>query len=437
MRKMMKVAAREYKAIVKTKTFIAILVLVPIMMSGGLIASVIAERNMDTSDKKLAVIDRSGAFGETLLNASSARNENEIHNKESGKKERPAYILEFVEPDASDPVGQRLDLSNRVREGDLHAFVEIGSDIVHPTHPKTGSINYYGQNAVMDNMRGWLEWPINNKLRELRLKDAGIKVSEVQDLFMWHGVNGMGLVSVDDDTGEMTDAKRSSELEAAVIPIVLCMFMYFMLILVSQTLLTSVIEEKTQRIAEVLLGSVKPFEFMMGKLIGSVGVALTAITVYIVGGFTLVIRLGHGSYIPYDLLPWFFTYLILATIMYGAIGAALGSLASDAKDAQSLAFPAMLPLILSLFLAISLIKDPSSTYAVWVSLIPVFTPLVMMFRLGAPGIVPVWQQIAGISGVFIFSFLFVWIGGRVFRIGLLAQGKMPKLKNVIRMAVRG
>lgn len=437
MRKTIKVAIREYKAIVKTKMFIAILVLMPIIMCGGLIASLIAERNVDTSDKKLAVIDRSGLFSETLLEAAATRNSNELHDKETGKKIRPGYLLEIVKPDDSDPVGQRLELSNRIRNGSLYAFVEIGAEIIHPTNPKTGSINYYGQNAVMDNMRRWLEWPLNNNIRELRLKDAGIDVNEVQDLFMWHGVNGMGLVSMDEDTGEMTDAKRSNEFEAIGVPMILCIFMYFMLMLVTQSLLASVIEEKTMRIAEVLLGSVRPFEFMMGKLIGGVGVTLTAISFYVIGGFAIVTHLGYGSYIPYELLPWFFAYLTLAIFMYGAMAATLGSIASDAKDAQSLAFPAMMPIILSLFLAISLIRDPSSPYAMWISLIPVFTPLVMMFRLGAPGVVPVWQQLVGISGVILFSVFSVWVGGRVFRIGLLAEGKMPKLKNVIRMAIRG
>jgi ABC-2 type transport system permease protein len=123
--------------------------------------------------------------------------------------------------------------------------------------------------------------------------------------------------------------------------------------------------------------------------------------------------------------------------MYGAIATALGSLSSDMKDAQSLGFPAMVPLILSLFLVISIIRDSSNSYAVWISLIPIFTPMVMMFRQAAPGVVPVWQQIAGITGVILFALFSVWVGGRIFRVGLLVQGKIPKLKNIIRWAVRG
>ncbi len=437
MLKIMKVGIREYKAIVKTKMFIAILVLAPIVMSGSLIAALIAERNTDTTDKKLVVIDRSGVLGDALLEAAAARNSTDIHDKETGKKVRPAYLLELVEPDDTDPNKQRLELSNRIRGKNLHAFVEIGADVVHPRNPQTGSINYYGQNAIMDDLRRWLEWPLNNNIRQLRLKDAGIDVTEVQDLFVWHGINGMGLVSVNEDTGELTDARRSNEFEAFGVPFVMCMFIYFMLMLVTQSLLASVIEEKTQRIAEVLLGSVKPFEFMMGKLLGGIGVALTALAVYFSGGFAIIIHLGYGSFIPYEILPWFFAYMILAIFMYGAIAAALGSLAGDMKDTQSLAFPAMIPLILSLFLVISIIRNPSSTYAVWISLIPVFTPMVMMFRQAAPGGVPMWQPIVGITGVILFALFCVWVGGRIFRIGLLAQGKIPKLKNIIRWAVRG
>ncbi len=437
MRKALKVAAREYKAIVKTKSFIVMLVLVPIMMSGGIIASIFAEKNVDTKDKKLAVIDRSGVLADTLLDAAKARNENEIFDKETGKKIQPRYVLEIIEPNNDDPSGQRLELSNRIRNGNLHAFVEIGENIVHPTDPETGSVNYYAQNAVMDYMRRWVERPINNKLRELRLKDAGVDVSEVPELFMWHGANSMELVSVDRDTGELSDARRSNELETVLIPLIFCMFMYFMLMLVSQSLLSSIIEEKTQRIAEVLLGSIRPFEFMMGKLIGGAWVAITAISVYITGGLGFIYYRGFEEMIPFELLPWFFLYMILAILMYGSIGAALGSLAGDAKDAQSLAFPAILPLILSLFLSVSIMRDSSSAYAVTISLIPIFTPLVMMFRMGSPEIVPLWQQFAGIAGVLVTAVFFVWLGGRVFRIGLLAQGKMPKLRYVIRLAIKG
>ena len=437
MRKIMKVGAREYKAIVKTKMFIAILVLAPIFMSGGLIAALLAERNADTTDKKLAVIDRSGVLGDALLEAANAWNSNDIHDKETGKKVRPAYIFELVEPDDTDPKKQRLELSNRVRAKNLHAFVEIGADVVHPTNPQTGSINYYGENTVMDDLRRWLERPINNRVRQMRLKDAGVDVSEVQDLFVWLGVNGMGLASMNEDTGELTDAVRSNEFEAFGIPFIMCMLMYFMLMLVMQSLLGSVIEEKTQRIAEVLLGSVKPFEFMMGKLLGGVGVAFTALAVYISGGFAIIIHLGYASFIPYEILPWFFAYMILAIFMYGAIAVALGSLSSDMKDAQSLGFPAMLPLILSLFLVISIMRNPSGMYAAWISMIPLFTPMVMLFRQSAPGGVPMWQQVIGIMGVILFALFCVWVGGRIFRVGLLVQGKIPKLKNIIRIAVRG
>lgn len=437
MRKTIKVALFQYKAIVKTKMFIGMLVLAPILMSGGWIAGFVAENNVDTTDKKVAVIDRSGAFGSTLLEAAKARNASDTHDTETGKKVRPAYILELATPDDTDPINQRLELSNRVREGKLHAFLEISADVVRPRNMQSASINYYGQNTAMDDMRRWLEQPINNRIRQLRLKDAGIDVSEVQNLFVWQRVSGMSLVSMNEETGELTDAQRSNEFEAIAIPGIMCMFMYFMLILSTQSLLGSVIEEKTQRIAEVLLGSVKPFEFMMGKLLGGVGMVLTAMAVYISGGITIVIHLGYGSFIPYDVLTWFFAYMILAIFMYGAFAVALGSLASDLKDAQSLGFPAIIPILISFFLAISIIKDPSSTYAIWLSMIPIFSPLVLLFRLGSPGGVPVWQQIVGISGMILFTLFSVWVGGRVFRIGLLIQGKMPKLKNVIRMAVKG
>ena len=440
MRKVLILAKREYKASVKTKGFIIGLILAPVFMGGSLIAFVLLQDRVDTSDKRLAIIDRSGVVAEALIEAAEARNHSEVYNDESGRKVKPAYLLEIVDPpsDERDLPIRRLELSGRVESGDLHAYLEIGPDVVHPGSDGAASrITYHAKNAAMDDLRSWMSWPVNNRLRRLRLSDAGIDESAARDLFFWVDVEGMGLVSVDEQTGEVTDARRANEAEALVVPIVMMMLMFLMVMMSVPGMLQSVMEEKTQRIAEVLLGSVEPFEFMMAKVAAGVAVALTSSAVYIVGGILVVTQMGLSEYIPYRVVPWFLVYMLFAIVMLGAMSAALGSTCSEPKDAQSLTFPAILPLILPMFVYFPVVSQPSSGLATWLSLFPTFTPFLMLLRQSTPTGVPVWQPVVGLLGMALFTAAFVWAGGRIFRVAILMHGTPPKLRNIIRWALRG
>jgi len=438
MRKIFRLAKREYKAAVRTKGFIIGLLLAPILMSGSLIAIKLLEGKVDTTDKKVVIVDRSGVMAEAVLEAAKARNATEVRDQETGKKVRPAYLIEVVEPNEEDPDAQRLELSNRVRNRQLHAFVEIGPDVVHPGEdPKASRIAYHAKNAVVDDLRRWMGWPINNHLRRVRLADAGVDESAVKDLFHWNHVEGLDLVSVDEETGVIQEAQRSSEGKAVGIPLILLMLMFLMIMMGAMPLLSSVMEEKSQRIVEVLLGSVKPFQFMMGKVLGGVGVSLTASAVYVIGGILAVRHMGLAEYIPYHILPWFFGYMLMAIIMFGAMLTALGSACNDAKEAQSMTMPAMMPMMIPMFILVPVLKEPLSSFATWLSLFPLFTPMLMMLRLSTPVGVPMWQPWVGLIGVLVFTVFSVWAGGRIFRVGILMQGQPPKLGNILRWALRG
>jgi len=141
--------------------------------------------------------------------------------------------------------------------------------------------------------------------------------------------------------------------------------------------------------------------------------------------------------IPYHVLPWFFVYLILFVIMVGSAMAALGSACNDNKDAQSLQFPAMIPVILPLFIMVPIIQNPAGSMATTLSLIPPFTPTLMIIRLATPVTIPIWQPVAGLVGVILFTLFSVWAGGRIFRTLILMQGVKPKLGNLVKLVLRG
>jgi ABC-2 type transport system permease protein len=198
-----------------------------------------------------------------------------------------------------------------------------------------------------------------------------------------------------------------------------------------------VLEEKMQRIAEVLLGSVSPFQLMIGKLIGTVGVSFTVLAVYLAGAALAAYRTGMADKIPLDLAPWFLIYQASAILMFGAVFAAIGSACNDIKEAQSLQMPVWIVVCLPMFVWIAVLREPSSTFSTAISLFPPCTPILMLLRQSTPVGVPAWQPWAGLAGVLICTVLCVWIAGRVFRVGILLQGKPPKFSAMARWALSG
>ena len=373
-----------------------------------------------------------------LVEAAKVRNAREVHHPKTGKKVKPAYRIELVESDATHPETQRLALSERVRAKSLHAFLEIGSDLIQATGPDRDSqIRYYARNGALDDLRRWIATPINDELRRRRLAIAGVDLTRVPNLFDWVAIESMGLVTVDEHTGSVIKAERRGEAEAVLLPMVTQILLFMLLMMGATPLIQTIMEEKTQRIAEVMLGSATPFQLMMGKLLGGVAVALTGSVVYLSGSMVTLSSLSMGALIPYHLFPWFFAYLLAAIFLYGAMFAAIGSACSDPKDAQSLQLPAMLPLIIPLFLLGPLLKEPHSPMAVTLSLLPPFTPMLMLLRMSTPAGVPAWQPWVGLLGVLLLGAAAVWVGGRIFRVGILMQGKAPKFTDLIRWAIRG
>lgn len=437
MRKTLRVVKREYLASVKTKGFIIGLIIMPIMMGGSGLAMYLFQGQVDTRDKTVVILDQSGTLASVIQNAAESRNEAEVLDKETGKKVKPTWIFETAVPDTEDPKSQRLELSEQIRQGKIHAFLEIGPNVVHPeTDRETASIGYYAKSAALDPIRGWINGLVNNHLRTVRLGEVGVERERAGEILTWLEIAPMGLVSLD-ETGQIKEARRSSEIEALLTPMILFFLFFMMIMMGAMPQLQSVMEEKTQRIAEVLLGSLKPFEFMAGKVIGGLCVSLTAALVYVAGGIFILRMLGLTDFIPYHILPWFFGYLILAIIMYGSMLAALGATCNDPKDAQNITFPAMVPVFIPMFLLMPVLQEPSSTFATVLSLIPPFTPMLMLLRVTAPAGIPMWQPWVGLVGVILFALGSVWAGGRIFRMAILMQGIPPKLSHILRWAIRG
>ncbi|MBN2610381.1 MAG: ABC transporter permease [Bacteroidales bacterium] len=437
MRKILILALREFNTAVRTRSFIIGLVIAPVLMFGSIFAINIFKDKVNIDDKKIVVIDHTGLLAQSLIEAAEMRNRNEIFDTETKEQVKPAYLFEIATPDTVNPFQQKLELSDKIRNKKLHAFIEIGPDVIHPgENAEASKIKYYSENSLMDDIRGWINNPLNNRIRQLRITELNLDAAQVQNLFHWHNAEGLGLVSNDAKTGNIEEAKESSVVETIFIPYFLLMLMFMIVLLSAVPLLSAVMEEKIERIAEVLLGSVTPFQFLMGKVLGGISISLAGSAIYLIGGAVLATRTGYVDSLPWHVIPWFIVYMLLNVVMIGSIMAALGSACNDNKDAQSLQFPAMLPIILPMFLMMPVIQDPLSSFSTGLSLFPLFTPMLMILRLASPVTIPLWQPFAGLAGVILFTVLFVWLGGKIFRTFILLQGKRPSLPNLIRYAFR-
>lgn len=438
MRKVLRIARREYRANVRTKGFVIGIVLAPVLMGGSGLAYALLKDRVDTDDKQIAILDRSGQVAESLVEAAARRNETVVHDPGSGKKVRSAYLLEVVDPQVEHPEDQRLGLSDRIRDGSLDAFLDVGAGVLHPRVPGADRrIAYHAKNPALDPARNWLSNVVNGRLRDVRARDAGLTDEALTDLFDWIEPEGLGLLSRDLGSGAVKPAERKDRLQAILVPLALAMLLLLMVMMGAAGHLHSTMEEKSQRIAEVLLGSIEPFPFMLGKLLGGVGVSLTAAAVYLTTGVIAVYWCEVAHLVPWNVLPWFLVYLLLAIPMYGALFAALGSACNDPSEAQAMLFPAILPVMLPMFVQMPVIMNPDSTFAFGLSMFPLFTPTVMMMRMATPTGVAVWEPWVGLVGVVLCTALLVWAGGRIFRVAILVQGTPPKFGNLLRWALRG
>jgi ABC-2 type transport system permease protein len=447
------IAIAEFLRLARSKAFIIGILLMPVLFGVMMLFTRYAERHVDLEDRRLAVVDGTGVLYDRLAAAADE------FNKESGEganRTGPHFITERIDQGSRDINEVKLDLSNRVRKKQLFAFVVIPPTALTAgatakdqrdqarmarwtgkTSPddkdlaKKNDIQYYTETIAYDAMPDWLTATLNDEISKRRFAAAGIEGEAALKLTAHVDLATFGLVARGAD-GAVSEAKEVDAIATMGPPIFFLVLMFMTVMTSAQHLLNAIIEEKMSRICEVLLGSVSPFQLLMGKLLGVSGVSVLLALIYFAGATFFVFESGRWELLHPGLMAWFIVFLICAALMFGAMFLALGSACASISDAQSLLQPAMMLMLLGYLGSFVAIRAPDSGLAVGMSLFPTMAPFTMMLRMAIPPGVPWWQVLLSITILIATTGVVVWAASRVFRIGILMQGKAPTLPELLR-----
>jgi ABC-2 type transport system permease protein len=431
------IALREFRAVVRSKGFIVSLVAMPILMGGGIVVQRLLKDRVDTEDKHFAVVDYSGQFERPFAAAAEAYNQVAVFDSQGDerKKVKPAFVLEFVKPEGV-PLEMTLKLSERVRNKELAGFLLINQDVV--VGGDNAKISYHSQNSVDRTFRQWATGVLNQEIQRLRGEREGLDSQVLLRIIRPTAVQDLGLVVRDETTGEISEPKGANVLAQIFMPMGLMMLIFMSVMVGATPLMQAVMEEKQAKISEVLLGSVQPFQLMLGKLGGVVAVTLTTVLVYIAGAFFAMKYLEYDEYFPSaDVIAWLVVFQTLAVLMYGALFIAIGAAVSDMREAQSALMPVMLLAMAPMFVWLNIVREPDSAMSLGMSLFPPATPMLMLLRAATPSGVPWWQPALGCVLVLLTTLFCVFAAGRIFRIGILMQGESVNLKRMAGWVLRG
>lgn len=422
---------REFLERVSKKSFIIVTILMPLMM---LLLSVLPALIMEfaSSDKRdIVVVDETGMIAQDLSDTDE---------------------LAFTRSN------QALDSALTMTEIDGVLF--IPSDAV----TNTSGISYYSNGPVSMSVEREMQMQLNDIIESRRIENSNIEnLRQVMD-----GVRcDVQMLTFRNDSEEVT---QESSILSSVLGVGLSLILYMFLLMYGQMVMTSIIDEKSNRVLELIVTSVKPVQLMFGKIFGIASVAVVQILIWMallccISAFVLpatlpegvmaeaasmqdgtfdaatsqygmdtvnmVSILGSVSYI-FNILAVMLLFLIGGFLFYASIFAALGSAVENVQDASQLSFIAVVPIVLGLVLSMAAAQDPQSGVAVICSYIPFTSPMVMMARL--PFGVPAWEVIVSLV-ILVASFIFTaWLAGKIYRVGIFMYGKKPTLKDLWRWA---
>lgn len=426
------VIRREYLERVRKKSFIVTTILMPVIMLALMATPALIAIFSEPTDSKVAVVDESGVIGPRLTNSDNLK----------------LYVTDasIAEARANDSVD---------------AVLFIPENILEPQ----ASLTLYTNGASSMLLENELSGQVDDIIEDIRIK--GYSIASL-DSIMKSVHSSVALRTIKNESG--ADERESSTMLSYFLGIVLTMLLYICLLLYGQMVMTSIIEEKNNRVLEIVVSSVKPAQLMLGKICGIGFVAVTQILIWgvlisLMSAFILpallpetitaemaavnagtvdmaslttdseiisaLSLLGNVGYII-RLFSLLILFLIGGFMLYSAVFAAIGSAVDNIQDASQMQSVIVIPIIIGIMVAMAAAADPASPLAFWTSLIPFTSPMVMMARI--PFGIPGWEIALSLLILYVSFFATVWVAAKIYRIGIFMYGKKPTIKDLIRWA---
>lgn len=424
------IVSREYLQRVRKKSFIFTTLAMPVLMIILMcLPALLANVNLSGA-KEIAVVDPTGKIAPKLTNSS---------------------LVNFT----------RIDVSpdSLFTEPDYDGYLIIPANVVE----RPVGINFYSRDASSMNIEMYITENLNEIIEQERLDQRNL--GNIKDVLKEIEVHSSLSTYRLDDSNEIVN---SSSAISFVIGIIMSGVLYFFLLMYGQMVMTSIVEEKSNRVLELVVTSVKPMQIMMGKIIGVGLVAVTQLALWaviiITASTTLlpmlmspevageVAAMGNGtldvsqasmniqglqalsiagnvSYLL-SIFSWLLLFLVGGFLLYAAVYAAIGSAVDNVQDGSQLQAFVLVPLIIGFILSTSIASNPTSGLAFWLSIIPFTSPMVMMTRI--PFDIPTGEIILSLLILYISFILMVWIAGKVYRVGIFMHGKKPNIKDLVK-----
>jgi ABC-2 type transport system permease protein len=408
---------REFLERVARKSFIITTLLMPLIMVALMVVPTLIMVLTGPENKTIAVVDNSGVI------AANLQDEEE---------------LKFVT--VTEPV------DSAKRNADYDAVLVLDDDVID--NPQNVLMFSHGSLSIQT------ESEVRHQLESI-IEDVRISNYNIDNLktIMEDVKADVSLQTFDLDSN---DEKSTSSMVSYMLGMLMMFMLYMFIMLYGQMVMTSIIEEKGNRVLEIVVSSVKPTHLMLGKILGIGAVAVTQIVIWALLVFafmqfgmpalsdtmssaaandadlaTIMALISDTGFIM-SMFGYMILFLIGGYLFYSAIYAAIGSAVDNIQDASQLQSVAIAPIILSLILSTAVVADPNSTLATWLSIIPFTSPMVMMTRL--PFGVNAWETIASLVVLYASTLAIVWLSAKIYRVGIFMYGKKPSYKELIRWA---
>ncbi len=406
MRSLFIIARWEYLTRIRSKWFIISTLIIPLVLFAFMFVPTLMMDDTGTEMKIIAMIDETGRLGQKF--------EADIYSRYELKDGQPKYQVVNLDNQSIDGA---LDIARSLLDSMvIDAYIFIPRDVF-----KENRVKYYAR--FLGNYRDQEEirTVFNTILLNQRAVDANLDPELVKKLTR----------QIDLDTIEISrrgEQKETNEIISYIIPIMFVLMLYFAIVMSSQVLMRSVLEERNNRLVEILLSSINSTQLMSGKIIGLGLLGLTQLSFYIICGIGLSQYRGMDYVATYQ-IPFFLLYFVLGYMFFSSIFAAIGAIFSSEQDAQQavslISIISVIPILLSSYV----IMNPSAPLTIILSHIPFLTPFFMILLIGID-IPPLWHILSTVSVLVLFAGLTMLAAGKIFRTAILMYGKRPTLPEI-------